>query len=336
MFRNLINVYFLKNNGKFFIRKSVGLKTLHFFTHRLSSSKSALDISGIYPPIITTFDGDGKISTPKLEKNLQKWQSIPFKGYVVLGSTGEFPFLSEKEKVNLVKFVRNASAPEKLIIAGSGCESTSNTIELTNKMADVGADAVLVVSPFFYKGKMTEDTLYEHYTKVADSSKIPVILYSVPPNTNIDLSASLIAKLADHPNIIGLKDSGGDITKIGLVVHKTKGKNFQVIAGSAGFLYSAVCVGCVGGVLALANPLGEACCRLFRLASEGKHEEARSLQHRLIGPNLMVTKIFGIPGVKAAMDLLGYDGGICRSPLKQLSTNEIEILKSEFKSNGFL
>ncbi|GBN83474.1 4-hydroxy-2-oxoglutarate aldolase, mitochondrial [Araneus ventricosus] len=303
---------------------------------RLSTSNSSLDISGIYPPIITNFDGDGNIDFKKLMLNLEKWKSIPFKGYVVLGSTGEFVCLTEDEKVKLVKCVKDASTSDKLILAGTGCESTRHTIELTNKMASVGANAALVVSPCFYKGRMTEDILYDHYQKIADSSEIPIILYSVPPNTNIDLSASLVAKLADHPNIIGLKDSGGDITKIGLIVHKTKGKNFQVLAGSAGFLYPALCVGCVGGVLALANPLGKPLCDLYQHVLKGNHDAARSLQHRVIEPNLCVTKLFGIPGVKAAMDMLGYHGGLCRSPLKTLSSHEKEKLKNDFKANGFL
>ncbi|GFV96371.1 4-hydroxy-2-oxoglutarate aldolase, mitochondrial [Trichonephila clavipes] len=302
---------------------------------RFSSSKASLDISGIYPPIITTFNDHGDINFDKLKFNLDKWKEIPFKGYVVLGSTGEFTSLSEDEKVKLVKFMKDNNGG-KLIIAGSGCESTHNTIELTNKMADAGANAALVVSPFFYKGRMTENVLYEHYQKVADSSKMPVILYSVPANTGLDLSAALITKLADHPNIIGLKDSGGDITKIGLIVHKTKEKNFQVLAGSAGFLYPALCTGCVGGVLALANTLGRPTCELYQYVKEGKHDAARKLQHRLIGPNLCVTKIFGIPGVKSSMDMLGYHGGLCRSPLKELSSAEKEELKKEFKANGFL
>ncbi|GIY64880.1 4-hydroxy-2-oxoglutarate aldolase, mitochondrial [Caerostris darwini] len=315
-----------------------GILTTARFHYNLikRSSSSFLDISGIYPPIITNFDDSGKIEFDKLTINLEKWKSVPFKGYVVLGSTGEFTSLSEEEKVKLVKCVKDADTANKLIIAGSGCESTSCTIELTNKMATVGANAALVVSPFFYKGRMTDMTLYDHYIKVADSSNIPIILYSVPANTGIDLSASLVTKLADHPNIIGLKDSGGDITKIGLIVHKNKDKKFQVLAGSAGFLYPALSIGCVGGVLALANPLGKPICELYQYALNGDYAAACNLQHKLIGPNLCVTKLFGIAGVKAAMDMLGYHGGFCRLPLKKLSSHEEEALRKEFSANGFL
>ncbi|XP_015906776.2 4-hydroxy-2-oxoglutarate aldolase, mitochondrial [Parasteatoda tepidariorum] len=303
---------------------------------RFFSATSSLDLSGIYPPIITPFDEKFNINFDKLSFNLNVWNSTSFKGYVVLGSTGEFPFLSEKNKIHLVKHVKKESEPHKIIIAGTGCESTTETIDLTNKMADAGAAAALVVSPFFYKGRMTDDLLYDHYIKVADSSKIPIILYSVPANTGIDLSATLAASLADHSNIIGMKDSGGDISKIGFICHKTKGKNFQVLAGSAGFLYPALCVGCVGGVLALANALGSATCQLYENFISGKHEEARELQLRLIGPNLAVTKWFGIPGVKAAMDMLNYQSGLCHPPLKSLTAQELSKLKNEFVINGFL
>ncbi|XP_054722253.1 4-hydroxy-2-oxoglutarate aldolase, mitochondrial-like [Uloborus diversus] len=303
---------------------------------RSFSSIASLNLSGIYPPIVTTFDENGNVTLDKLKHNLQKWETVPFRGYVILGSTGEFPYLSEEEKLTLVKYVKENVSSEKLIIVGTGNESTNGTVNLTNKMADVGASAALVVSPFFYKGRMTQDTLYDHYMKVADASKIPVILYSVPANTGIDLSAQLVVKLSHHPNIIGLKDSGGDIQKIGHIICKTKENGFQVLAGSAGFLYAGLCVGCVGGVLALANPLGPQVCKLYELFHDDDHEQASYLQHLLIEPNLAVTKKYGIPGVKAAMDLLGYHGGFCRPPLKSLTPEEVADLKKEFKENGFL
>ncbi|KFM66720.1 putative 4-hydroxy-2-oxoglutarate aldolase, mitochondrial, partial [Stegodyphus mimosarum] len=281
--------------NKLYMKLASPVITNHFcFTRCLAS----LNISGIYPPITTPFDEDGNITFEKIVYNLEQWKSIPLRGYVVMGSTGEFVSLTEDEKIQIVKCVAKASSIDKLIIVGTGCQSTHGTIDLTNKMADNGANAALVISPFFYKGRMNDDALYDHYIKVADGSKIPIILYSVPANTNLDLSSSLVAKLAEHPNIIGMKDSGGDITKIAHIVHKTKTKDFQVLAGSAGFLYPALCVGCVGGVVALANPLSKQLCELYQYAMDGKHDEARILQHRIIGPNLCVTKLFGIPGVK--------------------------------------
>ncbi|WAR21902.1 HOGA1-like protein, partial [Mya arenaria] len=171
---------------------------------------------------------------------------------------------------------------------------------------------------------------------VADESPVPVILYSVPGNTGIDLAPEVVIQLSTHPNIAGVKDSGGDISKIGYMVHKTKGNNFQVLAGSASFLLPAYTVGAVGGVLALANILGDHCCRLEELFKAGKMEEAKELQHRMIGPNLAVTKKFGVPGLKSAMEMLGYFGGPNRSPLLPISDTNKAALRKIITEEGFL
>ncbi|KXJ18902.1 4-hydroxy-2-oxoglutarate aldolase, mitochondrial [Exaiptasia diaphana] len=197
-------------------------------------------------------------------------------------------------------------------------------------MAQVGADAALVVTPCFYKGSMTAEALEQHYIKVADSSPVPVILYSVPGNTGIDLPADVVIKLSVHPNIIGVKDSGGDITKIGYMIHKTAENNFQVLAGSASFLLASYALGAVGGVCALANVLGEAVTQLHQMFNDGKMEEAKLLQHRLILPNTAVTKTFGVPGLKASMEMMGYYGGPTRSPLLKLKENQLSELKQIF------
>ncbi|XP_047222817.1 4-hydroxy-2-oxoglutarate aldolase, mitochondrial isoform X3 [Girardinichthys multiradiatus] len=244
-----------------------------------------LDLSGIYPPIATPFTAKEDVDYQKLEENLLKYAKIPFKGLVVQGSNGEYPFLTEEERVEVVKAVRRYLPLGKLLMAGSGCESTKATLQLTEKMAAAGADAVLVVNPCFYKGKMDSRAMIHHFTEVADSSPVPVVLYSVPANTGLELPMDAVVELCQHPNILGLKDSGGDITRIGLIVHKTEAQDFQVLAGSAGFLMAAYCVGAVGGVCALANVLGQELCELERLCESGHWEEARVLQQRLIEPN---------------------------------------------------
>ncbi|KAF6739429.1 4-hydroxy-2-oxoglutarate aldolase, mitochondrial [Oryzias melastigma] len=201
------------------------------------------DLSGIYPPIATPFTAREDVDAEKLEENLQKYAEVPFKGLVVQGSNGEYPYLTEAERVEVVRTVRRSLPPGRLLMAGSGCESTRATVQLTEKMAAAGADAALVVTPSFYKGKMDSRALIRHFTKVADSSPVPVVLYSVPANTGLDLPLEAVVELSQHPNIRGLKDSGGDITRIGLIVHKTRTEDFQVLAGSAGFLMAAYCVG---------------------------------------------------------------------------------------------
>ncbi|XP_060943041.1 4-hydroxy-2-oxoglutarate aldolase, mitochondrial isoform X2 [Limanda limanda] len=305
-------------------------------SHVAAGAAARLDLSGIYPPIATPFTAGEDVDHRALEGNLQKYARIPFKGLVVQGSNGEYPYLTEEERVEVVKTVRRSLPAGKLLMAGSGCESTRATLQLTEKMAAAGADVVLVVNPCFYKGKMDARALIQHFTKVADSSAVPVVLYSVPANTGLELPLDAVVHLSQHPNIVGLKDSGGDITRLGLIVHRTKEQDFQVLAGSAGFLMAAYCVGAVGGVCALANVLGPELCELERLCVSGLWEDARVLQQRLIEPNAAVTRKLGVPALKQAMEWFGFHGGACRSPLQPLSEAETQQLRGDFTSNGWL
>lgn len=314
-------------------------RVAHHRAWKRSQSHTAaarLDLSGIYPPIATPFTAKEDVDYQKLEENLQKYAKIPFKGLVVQGSNGEYPYLTVEERVEVVRMVKQSLPAGRLLIAGSGCESTRATIQLTQKMAAAGADAVLVVTPCFYKGKMDSRALIHHFTKLADSSPVPVVLYSVPANTGLELPLDAVVELSQHPNILGVKDSGGDITRIGLIVHKTKARDFQVLAGSAGFLMAAYCVGAVGGVCALANVLGQELCELERLCVSGRWEEARVLQQRLIEPNAAVTRKLGVPALKQAMEWFGFHGGSCRSPLQPLTEAESQQLRRDFSSNGWL
>ncbi|KAM6130663.1 LOW QUALITY PROTEIN: 4-hydroxy-2-oxoglutarate aldolase, mitochondrial [Phoenicopterus ruber ruber] len=295
-----------------------------------------LDLRGIFPPLATPFSPTQEVDYAQLEGNLRRYASIPFRGLVVLGSNGEYPYLAPRERLEVVSCVRRALPRDRLLLAGSGCESTQATIELTVSMAEAGADVALVVTPCYYRGAMTGAALVQHYTEVADASPIPVVLYSVPANTGLDLPLEAVLTLAQHPNILGIKDSGGDITRIGLMVHKTRQEDFQVLAGSAGFLLASYALGASGGVCALANVLGAPLCQLDRLCREGRWQEARDLQHRLIEPNAAVTRRFGIPGLKKAMEWFGYYGGPCRAPLAPLSPPQAEELRGTFSANGWL
>ncbi|XP_043453084.1 4-hydroxy-2-oxoglutarate aldolase, mitochondrial isoform X3 [Prionailurus bengalensis] len=169
-----------------------------------------MDIAGIYPPVTTPFTATAEVDYGKLEENLHKLGAFPFRGFVVQGSNGEFPFLTSSERLEVVSRVRQAMPKDKLLLAGSGCESTQATVEMTVSMAQVGADAAIVVTPCFYRGRMSSAALIHHYTKVADLSPIPVVLYSVPANTGLDLPVDAVVTLSQHPNIVGIKDSGGD------------------------------------------------------------------------------------------------------------------------------
>ncbi|XP_009960392.1 PREDICTED: 4-hydroxy-2-oxoglutarate aldolase, mitochondrial [Leptosomus discolor] len=295
-----------------------------------------LNLGGIFPPLATPFSPMQEVDYAQLEGNLRRYASIPFRGLVVLGSNGEYPYLAPRERLEVVSCVRRALPRDRLLLAGSGCESTQATIEQTVSMAEAGADVALVVTPCYYRGAMTSAALVQHYTEVADASPIPIVLYNVPANTGLDLPLEAVLTLAQHPNIIGIKDSGGDITRMGLMVHKTRQEDFQVLAGSAGFLLASYALGASGGVCALANVLGAPLCQLDSLCHEGRWQEARDLQHRLIEPNMAVTRRFGVPGLKKAMEWFGYYGGPCRAPLAPLSPSQVEELRGTFSTNGWL
>ncbi|XP_051883774.1 4-hydroxy-2-oxoglutarate aldolase, mitochondrial [Pristis pectinata] len=299
-------------------------------------SGSTLDLAGIYPPIITPFNQRGEVDYQQLESNVHKWSKVPFRGLVVQGSNGEFVYLSTEERVETVRRVRQVLPQEMLLVAGSGCESTEATVTMTQMMADTGANAVLVITPCFYRGRMNSATFIHHYTRVADSSPVPVVLYSVPGNTALELPVDAIVALSHHPNIIGLKDSGNDITRIALIVHRTRKQNFQVLAGSAGYLLPSYSVGAVGGVCALANVLGQPLCNLGKLCLGGQWADALELHYRLIEPNAAITRKFGLAGLKEALEWFGYHGGSCRAPLLPLTEAERKELRGDFTSNGWL
>jgi 4-hydroxy-2-oxoglutarate aldolase len=281
-----------------------------------------LSLAGIFPPIPTPFKADGQVDYDHLQSNLNRWNQEPLAGYVVCGSNGEYTYLTPDERVELIQAARRIIRADRLLIAGSGMESTHETIDLTHRMAQAGADAAIVVTPCYYRARMTAAALEQHYCQVADASPIPVVLYSVPANTGLDLPAQVAISLAKHPNIIGMKDSGGDVTKIGYMAHETRADDFQILAGSAGFLLGALAVGAVGGVCALANIAAARLTYLWRCFCQGDTTKARQIQLPLIEINTAVTSRFGVPGLKAAMDLLGYYGGPVRSPLMSLTEED--------------
>lgn len=291
------------------------------------------NLHGIYAPIPTPFEG-GKIAYDKLEKNLEFWLSTNLEGIVVLGSNGEFVLLSQEEKVELIKFVCDKCKGKKTVIAGTGAESTEETIYLSRAAAEAGADAVLVVTPNYYKGSMTDPVLKRFYTDVADASPAPVILYNMPKNTGINISSKLVAELSKHPNIMGMKDSSGNIVQIQDCVASTR-ENFHVFAGSASFLYTSLAVGATGGTLALANLFPNECAKVQELYDAGQVTEALALQNQLVDSNNAVTVKYGIAGLKAAMDMMGLFGGEPRLPLLPISEDEKADLKAILTQSGF-
>lgn len=294
-----------------------------------------LSLAGIFPPIPTPFNTNGEIDYDHLQYNFERWNQQPLSGFVVGGSNGEFVSLTIKERVEVIQKSRTVISADRLLIAGSGMESTRMTIDLTRQMTKVGADVALVVTPSYYKNRMSPSALENHYRQVADASPVPILLYSVPSYTGIDLPIEVVVRLADHPNVLGIKDSGGNVAKIGRMVYETP-EEFQVLAGSAGFMLGALAVGAVGVIAALANIAGVKLVELLGHFREGNLTEASALQQSLIEVNTAVTSRFGVPGLKVAMDLLGFYGGPVRSPLLPITDDEKASLKLIIENAGLL
>jgi 4-hydroxy-2-oxoglutarate aldolase len=290
-----------------------------------------VSIEGIFPPIATPF-ADGRVAHDRLRENLDRWNKTHLAGYAVFGSNGESVYLEQEEKLALVDTVKQNLPQDKLLIAGTGCESTEATVRLTNLAAERGAHAALIVNPHFYKAKMDNAALKRHYLTVADQADIPILIYNVPKFTGVNISPEVVASVAEHPNITGIKDSSGNIAQVGEMIATTPSPpSFHVLAGSAGHLLTALALGASGGILALANVAPDECCRIFDEFRSGKHADARELQLKLLGANKAVTAQFGVAGLKAALDIVGYYGGDPRPPLLPLGEgqrNELrEILK---------
>jgi 4-hydroxy-2-oxoglutarate aldolase len=282
-----------------------------------------MKLQGIMPPITTPFHGEA-VAYDMLKENFQRWNRTKLTGYLVLGSNGEAVYLTEEEKIKVLEVSREAIPKEKIMLVGTGMESTKETIRFTNESARLGADLALVVTPAYFKGSMTPQVLYDHFVAVAETARIPVLLYNVPQFTGINMEPPLVAGLSQHPNIIGIKDSSGNIDQLSQIIHQST-KAFNVFVGSAPVLFPALCVGASGGILAVANLLPELCTRIVDLHNEGKYTEAKELQNQLTPMAKAVTATYGISGLKAAMDIVGYFGGEPRAPLKKAGS-EIEVV----------
>jgi 4-hydroxy-2-oxoglutarate aldolase len=287
-----------------------------------------MKLSGVLPPIATPFQ-DGKLALGKLKENFQKWNKTGLSGYLVLGSNGEVVYLSEKEKIKVIEVSRESIPKSKIMMVGTGMESTQETIRFTNQAAKMGADCALVVTPCYFKGSMKPQILYDHFISVAESSQIGILLYNVPQFTGINMEPELVAKLSEHPNIIGIKDSSGNIGQLSEIVHLSQ-KGFVIFVGSAPVFFPALCVGAVGGILAVAQVAPQECFQIQNLFNKGKFDEARVLQSRLTPLAKAVTTKYGIGGLKMALDLAGYFGGHPRPPLKRPGKEVEEELKRMF------
>ena len=295
-----------------------------------------MEIEGVLPPVTTPFDDNGCIVYDQLAENIKRWNETDISGYLILGSNSESVFLNEEEKLEIVKTARESIPPSKKMLVGTGLESTKSTIEFTRRAADCGADVAVVITPHFFRSNMSHEAFLKHYIIIADSSPIPVLLYNVPSFTGLNLEAVTASALSSHENIIGIKDSSGNVEQLSEIISLTGDKEFSVLTGSSIVLYPSMCVGASGGIMAIACALPEKCSDIIKLYKDGSHAEAKELQMRLIEPTIAVTSRYGVPGLKAAMELTGYYGGRSRLPLLPVTSAEIEEIKNIFTAAGFI
>lgn len=307
-------------------------------------------LKGILPPLPTPFKEDGTLDLEALRSNVEKLNATGLTGYLALGSNSEAVHVTPAESSQVFAAVKQAAAPGKIVIAGTGQLSTAATIEMTKRAADAGCDAALIVTPFYYKNSMTGEALKQHYFTIADQSSIPVMVYNVPANTGLNVASSIIAEIAQHPNVTGTKDSAGDINQLAETVRLTRSKmqeaggkqaipqggfaqrneatmdtaslrwasaedDFVVFSGNYGAMLPSLAFGVNGGILAVANIAPNECVEIYELFQQGRIAEAGQLHLRLLPAARAVTTQFGVPGLKAAMDMLGYHGGYPRLPL---------------------
>jgi 4-hydroxy-2-oxoglutarate aldolase len=284
-----------------------------------------MDLSGVFAPLPTPFDERDELDVERLRAAWPRWLATPLTGFVVLGTNGEIGLMTDDECDRVVETARGFVPAGRPLIAGAGRESTASTIRAVRRAAARGADAVLVRTPAFFKAQMTHDAFVRFYTAVADASPVPVLLYNFTAATGVNLLPHTAASLAEHPNIVGMKESGSDIAQIADLVALTP-PDFPVLSGSGSIFCSALCAGVSGGILALAGLLPAQCVRLFALVRANRLEEARALQRTLLPVARLISSGHGVPGLKAAFKAAGCDVGRPRSPLVPVADDVVARL----------
>jgi 4-hydroxy-2-oxoglutarate aldolase len=325
----------MANQGGTTGNRSPVLRRRGFVVYGQKNKKGETMFDGVLPPIPTPFDTHGQVDLEALRANIARWNETGLAGYVALGTNGEAALLDDDESMDVIRTVRQAMAPGMSLLAGAGRESTHRTVAACRMAAEAGADAVLVITPWYYKRAMTAEALQPHYQAVAEASPIPVLLYNMPANSGVNIPVSTVAELARHANIVGIKDSAGDIGQLSAIVRATP-DDFAVMCGNAGAFMPSLLLGTVGGILALANVAPRQTVALYQAVRAGRLEEARALHDRLMPVGTAVTRTYGIGGLKAALDMLGYAGGRPRPPLLPPSAAGVEDIRRILETANLL
>ena len=298
---------------------------------------SPLGLQGILLPFTTPFSANEDVDTESLRSNLRRWNGTGISGYVALGSTGERVHLNETECLQVVETAREEVPRSLTFMVGVGQQSTRLTIQEVRRVAALGADTVLAITPSFYRPAIIQAALIDHYTAIAEAATVPVVLYSMPDLTGVVIEPDTAAILSSHPNIIGLKDSSSDVARFAKT-SELADEHFTMIIGNGTVLFDALRAGARAGILAVGCAAAEQCVEICRLFHSGRTDLAALLQTKLTPLALAVTKRYGIGGLKAAMDFAGYKGGPVRAPLRSPSDDEkseiIGFLSAVIGSSG--
>ena len=290
-------------------------------TQRRTHPMRTLEIRGVIPPMMTPFTEDQAVDYDRHVQNMMRWNRNTLAGYLVLGSNSEASYLSLEEKIKLIELTVKHAGKNRLILAGTGLESAVETIRLTNKAAELGAHAALLLTPFYYGDQMSDEALITYFTHVADEVDIPVLIYNVPKFTNINVSVKVVRELSRHPNIVGMKDSTGNVPQLVSYLPVIP-EDFNLMVGTVSSWFPALTLGIKAGIFALANLAPNECSDIQKAYESGDLNTARETYMRVFPVNTAVTATYGVPGLKYASDLMGYQGGFVRSPLMPLKEEE--------------
>lgn len=295
------------------------------------------NLQGVFAPVPTPFYSDGEIAWDKFKENIIQFGKTTLNGILVLGSNGEAVSLRESEKIKLISLARENFPVDKIVLAGVGCESEYETLALCREASLAEVDALVVINPTYYRGTVSKPkVILDYFLRVADKSLLPILLYNIPRDTDLNIPAWVSISASRHDNIIGLKDSNGDIVQLSTVIHDST-PGFSVLAGSASFLLPTLFMGGCGGTMAFANIAPDYCTSIVTAFHKGEHDKALKLQMDILEINAAITSGFGVAGLKYALDCLGYYGGPCRSPLPfSLSDKDKSIMQTLMKKVGLL
>jgi 4-hydroxy-2-oxoglutarate aldolase len=284
-------------------------------------------IHGVIPPMVTPFKANGDLDSGAFVSNIKKWNEARLAGYLVIGSNSETMYLSEDEKLELVKLTVEHAKKGRLIMVGSGLESARETIKLTNRCAKIGAHCALVLTPFYYGSSMDTKAMIRFFTEVADNADIPVLIYNVSKFTHVNIGVDAVTELSRHKNIVGMKDSNGDVPQLATFL-RVAAPDFQVMTGTYSAWYPALTMGIDATISAMANCCPNEIAETQGLYEAGKQKESFDLYQRMFPVNAAVTGSFGIAGLKYACDYLGYSGGHVRNPLSDCNDAQREQLRA--------